>query len=303
MKPTAVVTIGCPGSGKSTFAAQLSNTHKQIERDMVRVQLAGAKQEFYTKFDRKMGEAAVSAIVRSELLQYAKNKQNVVISDTNINKQLRHRLYQDLFDMGFEVRVVVFDCTYDELMNRNKNRSQDDQVPEGVLARMFHEFVNQRQIIAQETGVLNCRLPAYKGQPKTIIFDIDGTIASHEGIRSPFDFGKVLMDNPRHNIIDLVNSYALKYNVAFFSGRERSCYEDTATWISKQTGINNLTGLRMRAIGDNRPDWIVKGEMMIDAISNNDNFYPWMVFDDRQQVVNIWDNMGIEVIQVQQGRF
>ena len=32
MKPTAVVIIGCLGSSKSTFAAQLSSTHKQIER-------------------------------------------------------------------------------------------------------------------------------------------------------------------------------------------------------------------------------------------------------------------------------
>lgn len=63
-----------------------------------------------TQFDRKVGEAAVSSIIRNELLQCAKNKQDVIISDTNINKQLRHRLYQDLFDMGFEIRVTVFDC-------------------------------------------------------------------------------------------------------------------------------------------------------------------------------------------------
>lgn len=302
MKPTAVVTIGCPASGKSTFAKQLSSSHKQIERDLVRVQLAGSKKEFYTKFDRKVGEAAVSSIIRNELLQCAKNKQDVIISDTNINKQLRHRLYQDLFDMGFEVRVAWFDYNIEELVSRNNNRAKDDQVPEEVLARMFTDFDKQRQLIAQEARVLNFRIPEYKGQPKTIIFDIDDTIASHDGIRSPYDFDKVLMDNPRSNIIDLVNNYALTCNIVYFSGRDRSCYADTVEWLRKFTLIE-FDELRMRPKDDKRPDWIVKGEMMIEAFSNDNNFYPWMVFDDRQQVVNIWDNMGIEVIQVQQGRF
>lgn len=302
MKPTAVVTIGCPGSGKSTFANQLSSSHKQIERNLVRVQLAGSKKDFYTMFDRKVGEAAVSSIIRSELLRCAKNKQSVIVSDTNINKQLRHRLYQDLFDMGFEVRVVVFDCTFDELLARNSNREQDDQVPQSVLERMQGEFVKQRQLIAQEARVLNFRLHEYKGQPKTVIFDIDGTVASHEGIRSLRDLEKVLNDSPRHNIIDLVNQYAAKHHIAFFSGRDRSCYADTVEWLRAFTLIE-FDELRMRPKGDNRHDWIVKGEMMIEAISNDNNFFPWMVFDDRQQVVNIWDNMGIEVIQVQQGRF
>lgn len=302
MKPTAVVTIGCPASGKSTFAKQLSSSHKQIERDLVRVQLAGSKKEFYTKFDRKVGEAAVSSIIRNELLQCAKNKQNVIISDTNINKQLRHRLYQDLFDMGFEVRVSWFDYSIEELVRRNSNRAQDDQVPEEVLAQMFTDFDKQRELIAQEARVLNFRIPEYKGQPKTIIFDIDGTIASHEGIRSPYDFDKVLMDNPRSNIIDLVNNYALTCNIVYFSGRDRSCHADTVKWISKFTFIE-FDEIWMRPKEDKRPDWIVKGEMMIEAFSSDNNFYPWMVFDDRQQVVNIWDNMGIEVIQVQQSRF
>lgn len=302
MKPTAVVTIGCPASGKSTFAKQLSSSHKQIERDLVRVQLAGSKKEFHTKFDRKVGEAAVSSIIRNELLQCAKNKQNVIISDTNINKQLRHRLYQDLFDMGFEVRVSWFDYSIEELVRRNSNRAQDDQVPEEVLAQMFTDFDKQRELIAQEARVLNFRIPEYKGQPKTIIFDIDGTIASHEGIRSPYDFDKVLMDNPRSNIIDLVNNYALTCNIVYFSGRDRSCHADTVKWISKFTFIE-FDEIWMRPKEDKRPDWIVKGEMMIEAFSSDNNFYPWMVFDDRQQVVNIWDNMGIEVIQVQQSRF
>lgn len=302
MKPTAVVTIGCPASGKSTFAKQLSSSHKQIERDLVRVQLAGSKKEFYTKFDRKVGEAAVSSIIRNELLQCAKNKQNVIISDTNINKQLRHRLYQDLFDMGFEVRVAVFDCQMQDLLDRNDERAQDDQVPESVIERMYKEFLKQHKLIVQEARVLNFRIPEYKGQPETIVFDIDGTVASHDGIRSPYDFENVLKDSPRNNIIDLVNQYATKYRIAFFSGRDRSCYVDTVEWLRNFTLIE-FNELRMRPKGDKRPDWIVKGEMMIEAISNDNNFYPWMVFDDRQQAVNIWDNMGIEVIQVQQGRF
>ena len=302
MKPTAIITIGCPGSGKSTFAKQLSSSHKQIERDLIRVQLAGSKKAFYTKFDRKVGEAAVSSIIRNDLLQCVENKQNVIISDTNINKQLRHRLYQDLFDMGFKVRVIVFDWNYEELVGRNDGRTQDDQVPQSVLERMYGEFSKQRELIAQEARVLNFRLHEYKGQPKTVIFDIDGTVASHVGIRSPYDLEKVLLDNPRSNIIDLVDNYALTCNIVYFSGRDRSCHADTVEWIRKFT-LTEFNELRMRPKGDKRPDWIVKGEMMIEAISSNNNFYPWMVFDDRQQVVNIWDNMGIEVIQVQQGRF
>jgi hypothetical protein len=57
----------------------------------------------------------------------------------------------------------------------------------------------------------------------------------------------------------------------------------------------------MREAGDHRPDWIVKKEIYNNLISKE--FDVKLVFDDRQQVVDMWRSIGLTCFQVAEGNF
>lgn len=310
MKPTALVMIGCPSSGKSTVASDLveSKGYVQIERDLVREELAGTRKEFYTKFPRKVGEAAVSSIIRQNLMSAAKQNQNVVISDTNINRGLRHRLYRDLFDLGFSVEVQLFDVDLQTLFDRNDERPTEEQVPEDIINRMYTDLQKQFDLLCQEVSVLNFRYQ----RPVivtgiTVVYDIDGTLAERSD-RSPFEWNRVNEDKPRESVIELMDydaqDLAPDSFITVFSGRDSVCREMTFDWLENNTGYHDdVDYLDMREEGNTDPDWIVKGKMLIEFTINKPHIHVLRVVDDRQQVVDIWSNMGLEVWQVQQNKF
>ena len=310
MKPTALVMIGCPASGKSTFASDLvcSKGYVQIERDHVREELAGTRKEFYTKFPRKVGEAAVSSIIRQNLMTAAKKKQNVVISDTNINRSLRHRLYRDLFDLGFSVEVQLFDVDLQTLFDRNDERPVEEQVPEDIINRMFTDLQKQEQLLQDEIAVLNFRYQRPNlVTAQTVVYDIDGTLADH-GDRSPYEWNRVGEDTPRESVIRLldhdVEDLAPDSFLTVFSGRDSVCRDLTVDWLKKHAGFyEDVDFLYMREEGNTDPDWIVKGKMLIQFTISNPAIHVLRVVDDRQQVVDVWSNMGLDVWQVQQNKF
>ena len=57
----------------------------------------------------------------------------------------------------------------------------------------------------------------------------------------------------------------------------------------------------MRKTGDNRKDCIVKRELFDAHIK--DKYYIDFILDDRNQVVNMWRELGFTVMQVADGNF
>jgi hypothetical protein len=57
----------------------------------------------------------------------------------------------------------------------------------------------------------------------------------------------------------------------------------------------------MRRVGDRRPDYIVKAELLDQIL--RDGFSPSMAFDDRDQVVAMWRERGVPCAQVAPGNF
>jgi hypothetical protein len=70
---------------------------------------------------------------------------------------------------------------------------------------------------------------------KAIIVDVDGTLADMRGVRSPFEWDKVLQDKPHLDVIDLVKDLASlkKYKIIITTGRDGICEQDTVTWLRK----------------------------------------------------------------------
>lgn len=137
---------------------------------------------------------------------------------------------------------------------------------------------------------------------KIVIFDIDGTLAIRKD-RSPFHWAKVGQDLPNQSIckiLNLFNCCCSSYEVILFSGRDEVCRKETITWL-QNNGIH-FKELYMRARGDIRKDSIVKKELFEKYIK--DKYEVLAVFDDRNQVVDMWRNeLELICLQVAEGDF
>lgn len=152
---------------------------------------------------------------------------------------------------------------------------------------------------------------------RAIIFDIDGTLADnshrqHFIQQEPKDwqgfFDAMSEDKPIEETCFLCSSLAAllsmgvfgQYTIVFCSGRPDSHRQQTIEWINKHIffGENRIF---MRKAGDHRPDEKVKEELL--GQMREDGLEPFMVFDDRKRVVEMWRRNGLRCLQVAPGDF
>ncbi len=143
------------------------------------------------------------------------------------------------------------------------------------------------------------------GTPRAIICDIDGTVALR-GNRSPYDWTRVADDTPNRPVIEVVQAlHASGHQVIFMSGRSAICELATGMWIETHVAANwsfdNGFLLLMRRQGDNRQDAVIKAELFDQHVRTRFNVRA--VFDDRLQVIRMWREMGLTVLDVAGGDF
>jgi predicted kinase len=111
----AVVFIGIPGSGKSTFYAQrFLNTHIRINRDMLRTETR----------ERILIDACLRA------------KQPFVIDNTNVTREKRAAYIALAEQTKCRVIGYFFDCPVDEALKRNEQRTGKAKVPKVAIYAM-----------------------------------------------------------------------------------------------------------------------------------------------------------------------
>ena len=148
---------------------------------------------------------------------------------------------------------------------------------------------------------------------KIVIFDLDGTLAdiTSRRILSTKDNGKMDWDtffNPKNIKLDLPNQKVVdmlqmidntdRYQIWILSGRSDKTEDATIDWLSNN-GIN-YDHLIMRpqkhlymADNDLKQMWL--DDIGVDNVA--------MVFDDRNQVVDMWRKNGLTCFQVADGDF
>lgn len=132
-----------------------------------------------------------------------------------------------------------------------------------------------------------------------VIVDIDGTV-SHRTNRGPFEYDKVIHDAQDKNVIEVVKSLWLAgHKIIFVSAREDWCFNDTYTWLTHN--CPPFIKLYMRRSGDTRRDAEVKKEIYETLIKPNYDVF--CVLDDRNQVVDMWRELGLTCLQVNYGDF
>ena len=145
---------------------------------------------------------------------------------------------------------------------------------------------------------------------KAIIVDVDGTVADCEHRRHHLDsnnwpgfFGAMADDGVFAHTIEVVNAMrAQGYKVLIVTARpdEHDYKQVTQDWLAANGIVYD--GFYMRQGGDYRKDNIVKREIL-GRIMMDDGYEPVMAFDDRDQVVKMWREMGIPCLQVNEGDF
>lgn len=160
---------------------------------------------------------------------------------------------------------------------------------------------------------------------KAIVFDIDGTLAdnSHrmhflvEETKNYEEFfhnmGKDSPIEPVRTICaslismkDMARSigFDARFDVIFCTTRPENYRGVTISWLKKHIFPNDLPRdvvLYMRKAGDRRTDDVVKEELL--AKMREDGIEPFVVFEDRKRVVDMWRRHGITCLQCAEGDF
>lgn len=148
-----------------------------------------------------------------------------------------------------------------------------------------------------------------------LIFDIDGTLADcsarlvhikgtgKKNWKAFFD--GMANDLPIKEMVQLHDRLAMlpQVQIVYCTGRPEVYRDVTLRWLKSNVVVSIVHDLLlfMRPEKDNRPDYIVKVELLKKIKEEIDT--PDLWFDDRQGVVDAIRKEGIRVLQVAQGDF
>lgn len=286
--PKLILTVGASNSGKTTWTQALCSDGNTVNlnRDNLRAEFCTASGDLKDYKFSKAKERKVTGLQRT-MAEYALTieKMNVVISDTNLNQGKRDSWKDFAEDLGVDYEEIHFFEPLKVLLERNLKR--DYSVPTSVI---FNQFMQMQKILGHYI------YEPTEGLPECVIVDIDGTLADHEGIRSPFDWVKVDLDRPNKDVVEYVKMLADRTNIEIiiFSGRDECSRELTEKWL-----IQNEIGysaLYMRPEGNTECDTVIKRNMFDRHIKGKYNVSH--VIDDRPKVVDMWWSLGLKVWSV-----
>lgn len=289
-----ILTVGPSACGKTTWASEEVKRSQgkivNLNRDDIRRSLfmfnAWKDYKFTGQREALVTETQVS-MARSAI----EKGLSVIVSDTNLNPVYRQNWENLAKELNAHFELKTFHVDIRELNQRNWAR--EASVDPKVLKSQYIEFMTQ-------FGGLKT-YQADTNKPKAVIFDLDGTLAiMHE--RSAYDWSRVNEDTVNEHVADLFRMIRMQHpewKIITLSGRDGSCEEMTKQWLID----NNLQSdvHIQRKAGDQRRDSIIKEEIFWNSIA--DNYNVLYAVDDRQQVVDMWDLIGVQVWQVQQSDF
>lgn len=295
--PKLILCVGVPASGKTTWAEQ--QTHcVNLNRDDIRQDLFGPFKWGEYNFTKE-NEDRVTSVQLQLFFDSVEEGKDVIISDTNINPKTRSMWEVAASGYGYEVEYKVFHITLEGALKRDSAREMS--VGKKVLKDMYQRYQTQCKdlIVEHFKQLLNEKWESNGGTSERLfVFDLDGTLAHNDGHRGWYDWHKVYEDSVRKPVqliaqqLNLTNEY-----VVIMSGRDECCKEQTSNWLTDKAEVV-FEDLYMRPHGDFRPDWLVKLELL-GNLSNR----PVIVFDDRDQVVEVFRAIGLDVFQVNKGNF
>src|SRR6218665_209089 len=184
--PTLTILVGCPASGKRTFAEWKVRTEAKtmrISRDEIRF------SQFQEVMDPSV-ENMISKIINVQTKTLLSNGWNVILDTCNVKAEYLKQPVTEFSEMA-NIEFKMFDLPLEELFSRNNKR--DRKVPKKVIENMYYQLQKTKEkfdfspIKKVEKNLEYC--DQNPDLPKAIICDLDGTLALMNG-RNPFDASK-----------------------------------------------------------------------------------------------------------------
>lgn len=285
-----LVLRGLPGSGKSTIAARyVSQGYFRVNKDDLREAHPKANERWIHEHQMTL---IGKAIERGE---------SIVVDNTNLNQRTVNEYQRIAEHAGYEFSALTVQTPWTECILRDLDRKNKGEryVGRSVIFRM-----------AVESGRVESTKEDFTLAGKhVVIFDIDGTLANTDhrqhfmtGEKKDWKgfFENMSNDTPYEDIVALAVDAAAQSNVVLIvSGRPEKYRRETEEWLDRYRVPYAF--LFMRGFNDNRQDNIVKEEIYRKYIEPFFNVK--YVYDDRQQVVDMWRRIGLRCLQVAPGDF
>lgn len=287
----ATILIGISGAGKSTYVTDKVKENSNltvVSKDNIRKSLIkdyDSNKNLWDQYSFKDNEDSINSLFDIQLRKAAKDKQNIIIDNTNLSKSKNERLERLLKNYGYvEIDYVNFNLTDNINFYLENNQNRINTIP--------MRAINDQYLLAAQSGYLEL-----SSNNNIALVDIDGTVAI-KCDRSAFEYNKANNDTPNQYVIDTINAlYETKRidYIQFLSGRESYSYELTRAWLIKHGFDMNKHRLLMRRTSDYRRDSIIKNEIYESCLKQNNIKY---LFDDRNQVVDMWWDNKLPVFHV-----
>jgi len=296
-----ILTLGIPASGKSTWSKEYvrrNNDYVRVCRDDYRLMLAQSQA-----LDPK-GERLVTQLVENAITNASNFKFNVIVDQTNVNIKYLDEMVdfcQNLADVEFK----IFDVPVELAIERDAKR--EGKVGEDVIRKMYKNYLNLYQSNfdfsyrkKKARIVTDIDWMPDNTLPYAIIFDIDGTLAHVNGKRGYFDWDNVDRDFVDERVRETLRIHKnAGYKIIIVTGRDGSCEELTKMWLVENK--IHFDYFYIRPVNNFDKDTVIKKKIFDDHI--NGKFNVLGVYDDRNQVVSMWREIGLKCYQVLDGDY
>lgn len=286
-----IYTRGISASGKTTWAENFVRDNKDfvnINRDDIRWSLFTDNIPDWNKYKFSKGNEKIVSDKQVELiLEAVKVGKSIIISNTNLNDTYITNIMSLPYLSHYLHEVKWFDIDLLEALKRDALRSNGAGY--NVITKQYQSYMELKHSPEYHRHSSN-KIDAF-------ICDIDGTIANMKGIRTPFEWDKVGMDNPIITSVAMVQGLLnTGFYPIFVSGRDGICYGDTHKWLCKQFGNVDFK-LFMRPEGSFEKDTKVKKDIFMESIDSSYNIH--VVLDDRPTVSRMFRyELGLNVVQI-----
>lgn len=277
-----VILRGLPGSGKTTWAKNLMKKHpgeyKRVNKDDLRAMIDNGKWS-------RGNEKFILKIRNDIILRAITEGYNTIVDDTNLAPKHIEQITKIATGLA-EVEIKDFtDVKVETCIKRDLLR--DRSVGKDIILEMYNQFLKpEKKKIQYDEHLNNC-----------VICDIDGTLALMIN-RGPFDWNKVNEDKLNIVVEEILGHRDVYTKIILVSGRDSCCRDLTKKWLIDK-GISYYDKLYMRSEGDNRDDRIIKEEIYNKHIK--DQYNVLFVLDDRPKMVRHWKDLGLFVLDCNQG--
>lgn len=293
---TLFITIGIPGSGKSSWAREYINkeptTRIRFNNDDIRNMLG-----VYWVPER---EDLVNTIKHDIVSNAMYKNYDIVIDNMNLNpkereywEQLVTEFNQNLPEntLPYKIEYKYFiDVSVEECIRRDAKRINPigEKVIRDIWKKYRHWITTTKAKLAYE----KIKKTDYN-KTSCIIIDVDNTLCFNTTGRPWFDSGKqVLEDKPNPATLRILFEFMYKVKLIIVSGRKESEMQYTDEWLKRNNIV--VDGFYLRKDNDFRKGYEVKKELVEKVMQTYNILFS---LEDDPEVVQMYRDMGIVVLQ------